>query len=104
MSIEKIKLSMLYPKIEEPKSQIAEAQKKKVEKKKQLIPDSDSEDDEPIPWTMEALGGDFSTDNIISSLTDESQFTYNTKKSKKEFRNMFRIICQTMEDVYLEKN
>lgn len=106
MSIEQIKFELMKPQQTVTKPTIIKEEPKKNDKKKKkdLIEDSDSEDDDPVPWTMEALGGDFDTQNIISTLTDEEHYTYNTKKSRKEFQNMFRIICQTMEDIYLERN
>lgn len=65
---------------------------------------TDSEDDEPVPWTLEALGGDYSEENIIKTLTDEEKYTYHTKKSEKAFHNLFKIKCQVAEEIYLEAN
>lgn len=62
------------------------------------------EDDDPVPWTLEALGGDFSEDNIIKTLTDDEKYTYNTKKSDKAFHNLFKIKCEVAEEAYLEGN
>lgn len=69
--------------------------------KKSALVDSDSEDDEPVPWTLDALSGDYSDVNIISTLTKPDIYTYNTQKSKKALKGMFANLCKAREEDYL---
>lgn len=62
------------------------------------------EEKEPVPWTLEALKDDYSVDNILNTLNDEDNYTYNTKKSQKALRQLFEIKCQIAEDEYLERS
>jgi hypothetical protein len=73
-----------------------------VKQLKEVLDISDSEDDEPVPWDLDALAGDYSDENIIKTLTDEDNYTYNTKKSQKAFRKLFVLKCQVAQDNYLE--
>jgi hypothetical protein len=66
-------------------------------------PDSD-EEEEPVPWTLDSLKGDYDPNNIVATLTDEEHYTYNTKKSASEFHKMFKLMCDSMEEEYLNEN
>jgi hypothetical protein len=74
-----------------------------VEVLKDTLGLTDSEDDEPVPWTLDALGDDYGDEKIISTLTDEEHYTYHTRKSMKALFNLFKIKCEVAEEQYLEK-
>lgn len=65
--------------------------------------DNDSDEEkEPIPWTIDSLNGDYTDENIVKSLIKNEDYTYNTKKSLREFHELFRLLCKSREEQYLE--
>jgi hypothetical protein len=88
--------------IDELKRSIKNKKSFKYDPNREYDEEEDGEDAKE-PWTIATISDITSNAAIIDSLTREDEFTYDTSKSKNEFRRLFLVLCRTEEEMLFDK-